>query len=219
MLSELPFEERANIRKYDDSYTVYKNDSSFLEKEVKRLREINRQRKRTASMPAEISAKFPVSRKVVVLQPKKKVTRDPRFDSLSGDYHEDLFKKSYQFLYDLQEDEMATLRAQIAKEKNLEQKEKLQRGLGIMEDRKRAEKIKERRRNIIKEHRKEEMAKVAMGKTPYYLKKSDVKDIELKARFKELQDKGQLDNYLKKKRKRIESKEKKKLPFGNPRNS
>lgn len=53
--------------------------------------------------------------------------RDPRFDNLSGKYNEDLFKKSYKFLAEMEENEMNMIQDKIKKTKNSLEKEKLTR--------------------------------------------------------------------------------------------
>jgi len=218
ILYELPFEDRSQIQKYDNSYDQIKNASLLFKDETKRLSKLQKERKRTASMPPELSAKLPVSRKRVVVPVTKKIIRDPRFDSLSGTFNEDLFKKTYGFLHELRGEEKEILRKQITTEKDPDMKQKLERGLEIMEQRERAEKRKEQRQKIIKEFRNEEMIKVAEGKTPFHLKQSSIRNMELKHKYVELQQQGKLDSYLKRKRKKLGNKERRKMPAIRTRN-
>ena len=52
----------------------------------------------------EISSKRP--KNVSSSQPKAAVSRDPRFDDLSGQYDEQVFKRSYKFIDRLKAKEM-----------------------------------------------------------------------------------------------------------------
>ena len=55
-----------------------------------------------------------------------KQRRDPRFDSLSGKFNEDLFEKSYSFLNEYKKSEIEQIKNQINKEKDPDEKSKLQ---------------------------------------------------------------------------------------------
>lgn len=57
-----------------------------------------------------------------------------------------------------------------------------------------------------------EKTAVLAGKTPFYLKASDRKRIELEAKFEELQAKGGLDKFMEKRRKKNASKDHRYVP-------
>jgi len=100
---DVPFEERVQILKIDTSSFQKSND--FVE-EVNRLKTLNKNKtKRKNSEPPELSAKLQVSRKRNVIHTQPKVRRDPRFDSLSGEFHETEFRKVYNFLDEIKEKE------------------------------------------------------------------------------------------------------------------
>jgi len=81
---DVPFEERVQILKIDTSSFQKSND--FVE-EVNRLKTLNKNKtKRKNSEPPELSAKLQVSRKRNVIHTQPQVRRDPRFDSLSGEF-------------------------------------------------------------------------------------------------------------------------------------
>jgi len=107
---------------------------------------------------------------------------------------------------------MKELRGAIKKEKDEEQKEKLKRALGAMENRKKARERKEREEAVVERHRKEEKELVRQGKQPYYLKKKEVEKRVLVDTFGELKGK-KLDRVIERRRKKVEGKEKKKMPF------
>lgn len=75
--------------------------------------------KRDKHAPQEISSKKPIHRKRVVenqrkVRGKKKfliiITIDPRFDNLSGKFNYDLFRKSYKFIENKQDEEIKEMR-------------------------------------------------------------------------------------------------------------
>ncbi|XP_046557875.1 ribosomal RNA processing protein 36 homolog [Haliotis rubra] len=162
--------------------------------------------------PAEASSKKPVSIYREVISVKKKVTRDPRFDDLSGKYNEAIFKSSYAFLDDVKQREKEKLAKQLKKTKNDQKKKELQYLINRMEQQASADKQKQKRKELEKDWKKKELGRVVEGKNPYFLKKGDLRKLELAERFKELKKTGKLDKYMGKKRKKNASKEKKKLP-------
>lgn len=172
-------------------------------------RDFNRSSKHA---PTEISSKKAVSRRREVIPVKKRDVRDPRFERLTGDLDEERVKAAYSFLDDYRQDEMSKLKEEIKKTKDEEQKEKLKRGLLSMESRMKAEMRKKKEKEVLDRHRKEEKEKVRMGKQPFYLKKSEQKKQVLMDQFKDLKGK-QLDRVIERRRKKVEGKEKKNMPF------
>jgi hypothetical protein len=119
-----------------------------------------------------MSSKRAVTRKREVVEVKKPVFRDPRFDNVAGPKpDENTLKNRYSFLNDYKESEMAELRAAIKKTKNEDEKEKLKRKLLSMESQKKARERKEKEQQIMQEHKKKEKELVKQGKQPFYLKK------------------------------------------------
>jgi len=212
-LREVPFEDLALLRKID-AFDNYRNKikSEFVDEKNERKRrqkekekgtkDDGNSRKRSKSAPTEMSAKIPVSRKKIVVPIKKRIARDPRFDTLSGKFNPDLFKKAYSFLDELKEKEIQELKQKIIEEKDPVMKEKLQRGLQILEQRRLQEKRKELHQQIKSQHRKKERELVAKGKNPFFLKRSQVKEYEMVQKYKEMKASGKLDKYLSKKRRR-----------------
>ncbi|KAK4166667.1 hypothetical protein QBC43DRAFT_313099 [Cladorrhinum sp. PSN259] len=171
--------------------------------------------------PTELSSKRQVSRKRDFLSEgtlPKKEARDPRFMPLPARSGSDprideiKFRKAYAFLDEYRESEMNELRATIKKTKDPRQKEQLQKALLSMESKKKAQERKDKERKVIEEHRKHEKELVKQGKTPYYLKKQDVKKKVLEETFKGMK-KGQVDKAIERRRKKVAGREKKNLPF------
>lgn len=172
-------------------------------------RDFNRSSKHA---PTEISSKKAVSRKREVVPVTKREHRDPRFEAIAGQVDESKIRKAYSFLDDYREDEMKELKEAIKKAKDDDSKEKLKRALSSMESRKKAQLRKDKEEEILDRHRKEEKELVKQGKKPFYLKKSEQKQRVLLDQYGNLKGK-QLDRVIERRRKKVEGKEKKKMPF------
>jgi ribosomal RNA-processing protein 36 len=81
-----------------------------------------------------------------------------------------------------------------------------------MESRKKAQLRKDKEKEVLDRHRKEEKELVKQGKKPFYLKKSEQKKRVLLDQYGSLKGK-QLDRVIERRRKKVEGKEKKKMPF------
>lgn len=168
--------------------------------------------------PVEVTSKKPVSRKRDFIEVPKVQARDPRFDTLGTSFgqaapvDEGKLRRAYSFLDDYQEDEMKQLREAIKKTKDTGEKEKLTRALMSMESKKKARVRKDKERELLEEHRKQEKELVKQGKTPFYLKKSEQKKRLLVDQFAHMK-KGQVDKAIERKRKKVAGKEKKSLPW------
>lgn len=211
---EMPFSELREVEKFDTSkHRTPAEQAAFVKEEQERLAKKLKQYKRTKSMPAELSSKIPVSWKRSDIMPvKKQIARDPRFDSLSGRFNSDMFKKSYSFLEQLKTTEMEMLQNEIKSVQDVKERGKLERALEIMVQRQKAEQRKAKQQEIAREWRKGEIERVKHGKNPYFLKKSKIKEIELKQKYDELQSSGRLNTFLKKKRKKTASKNRRSIP-------
>ncbi|XP_071161576.1 ribosomal RNA processing protein 36 homolog [Mytilus edulis] len=163
--------------------------------------------------PMEMSSKRPVRLSKESDPAKKKMTRDPRFDDLSGEYNESYFKSNYSFLYDIKSREKEKIKKTMKKEKDPEKKVELKMLYNRMDQQEQSEKQKDKRKTLEKEWKKKEQSQVKEGKKPFFLKKTDLRKLELAEKYKELQKSGKLENYLSKKRKKTAQKEKKKLPL------
>ncbi|KAJ3203728.1 rRNA biogenesis protein rrp36, partial [Clydaea vesicula] len=157
--------------------------------------------------PTEVTSKRQVKRFRNVVDVKKKVVRDPRFDPSTGKFNPDLFNRSYGFVNDLEAKELAKLKEEVKKKKlkGLDVEE-LQKAIQKLES-KRISKEKSEALNSIKRNwKKSETELVKKGKNPYYLKKGEVKKLELVEQFKSMKDKD-MDKFLQKRRQRNAAKE------------
>lgn len=122
--------------------------------------------------PAVQSSKRAVSRKRNVVDVKKPVFRDPRFDNASGPQPDEfVVKKRYDFLNDYRKSEIAELRQTIKKTKNPVEQEQLKKKLLSMESQQKARENKEKLQEVTREHKKKEKELVKEGKQPFFLKK------------------------------------------------
>lgn len=122
--------------------------------------------------PMVQSSKRMVSRKRKVVDVKKPVFRDPRFDNMGGAAPDDnTLGHRYSFLNDYRASEIAELRRTIKKSKNEGEKERLKKQLLSMESQQKARENKDKQQEVIREHKKEEKELVKQGKQPFFLKK------------------------------------------------
>ncbi|RUS32087.1 hypothetical protein BC938DRAFT_476321 [Jimgerdemannia flammicorona] len=204
-------------------------------KDVQRLPKDRKEMKRSSkNKPVEQTSKRPVGRFREVVGAVGLKRRDPRFDQLSGKLNQDLFEKSYSFLDGYKSSELSMLREQIRKEKNAEEKTKLQELLTRMvgyytslfwgkamdcttlrnwQSRDSTLKIQKHKLELKRERKKVEMEFVKKGKKPFFLKKSDEKKLELIQKFESLKGTKNFDKILEKKRKRNAAKEHRHVPY------
>ncbi|KNC75217.1 hypothetical protein SARC_12252 [Sphaeroforma arctica JP610] len=176
--------------------------------------ELNSSTKRTSkNAPREMSSKTTVTRLRKVVEVKNTKSRDPRFDDLSGAYNSDLWQKAYGFLDEYRAEELKELQAQFKKEKDAAKREEIQLTISKIkqsDELKRREKAKQ---ELKAKFRKAEEAAVAKGKNPFYLKKTEQKKLEMVAKFNQLKEKGELDRYLEKRKKKNTSKDHRYVPY------
>lgn len=200
---------KKRVAKNKDGDTWENNEALERKAGRKDHRDFNRSSKHA---PTEISSKKAVSRKREVVPIVKRAYRDPRFEAVGGPIDETKVSKAYAFLDDYREDEMKELRNAIKNTKDEDAKEKLKRALLSMESKKKAQLRKNKEQEILDRHRKEEKELVKQGKQPFYLKKAEQKKRVLLDTFGDLKGK-QLDRVIERRRKKVEGKEKKKMPY------
>jgi ribosomal RNA-processing protein 36 len=162
--------------------------------------------------PAVQSSKRMVSRKRKVVDVKKPVFRDPRFDNVSGPApDEHVVGKRYSFLNDYRSSEIADLRSTIKKTKSQDEKERLKKRLLSMESQQKARENKEQLQEVARAHKQKEKELVKEGKQPFFLKKSEQKKIALVDRFQNMKSK-QREHVIERRRKKVTAKERKNMP-------
>ncbi|KDN49974.1 hypothetical protein RSAG8_01310, partial [Rhizoctonia solani AG-8 WAC10335] len=185
---------------------------------AKRKKDISKRSSKHA--PTEVTSKRPVSRHRVAVDVPVMATRDPRFAPLSGQLSQPEYSRAYSFISDLQKNEAETLRASLAKARKQrapwETIESLERALGRAESGVEKAKRDEREREALEKARKEEKEKQKAGKGAWFMKKSEKRELLLKAKFDDLAASGGQNAARKaidKRKKKITQKEKKARPF------
>ncbi|CAG5119816.1 unnamed protein product [Candidula unifasciata] len=168
----------------------------------------NNFKRENKNRPSELSARRPVPKNTVC--PKTKVTRDPRFDDLSGEFDEKIFNHTYSFLSDVKKKEKLKLEKIIKKTTDKQKKSELKQLHNRMEQQELAAKRKEKQQQLEKEWKQKEREQVMAGKKPFFLKKAQKRAL-LDAEYqKELTESGKMQKYLTRKSKKIAAKEKRK---------
>ncbi|RJE22253.1 hypothetical protein PHISCL_05391 [Aspergillus sclerotialis] len=168
--------------------------------------------------PTVQSSKRAVSRKRTVIEPPAvPKARDPRFDatvlSNSSRAHPNA-GNAYSFLDEYRKSELKELKEKLAKTKDPEQKEALKRAVRSAGDRLRSIENKKREQEVMAEHKRKEKQLIREGKksTPYYLKKSDLKNQALVKKYEGMGSRERA-KALERRRKKIASKERKDMPM------
>ncbi|EMC96184.1 hypothetical protein BAUCODRAFT_53966, partial [Baudoinia panamericana UAMH 10762] len=163
--------------------------------------------------PTAQTSRRQVTRKRTVIDVPKRVIRDPRFDAIhdSALPTNDNISKAYSFLHDYERGEIAELQTALKRTKDPSDRETLKRKINSMENRLKTQATKEREQEVLRKHRKEERERVQQGKTPYYLKKKEVKERALVERFKGMKGKER-EKVMERRRVKEGQKEKKRMP-------
>uniref|UniRef100_A0A452RLQ1 rRNA biogenesis protein RRP36 n=1 Tax=Ursus americanus TaxID=9643 RepID=A0A452RLQ1_URSAM len=163
--------------------------------------------------PLEMSAKVrvPFLRQVVPIS--KKVARDPRFDDLSGEYNPEVFDKTYEFLNDIRAKEKELVKRQLKKHRSGPEHEKLQQLLQRMEQQEMAQQERKRQQELRLALKQEQRARAQQGHRPYFLKRSEQRQLVLAEKFKELKRSKKLESFLSRKRRRNAGKDRRHLPL------
>ncbi|EDM18837.1 rCG43434, isoform CRA_a [Rattus norvegicus] len=163
--------------------------------------------------PLEMSAKVPVPFLRQVVPISKKVARDPRFDDLSGEYNPEVFDKTYQFLNDIRAKEKQLVKRQLKKHRSGEKHEKLQQLLQRMEQQEMAQQERKQQQELRLALKQERRALAQQGHRPYFLKKSEQRQLALAEKFKDLKRSKKLESFLSRKRRRNAGKDRRHLPL------
>ncbi|KAM3930720.1 ribosomal RNA processing protein 36 homolog [Leptodactylus fuscus] len=205
--SSMSFEEMISLQKKVGTKAFYKKAQSSQKAKVS-----GDSVKQDKSRPVEISSKKPVPFLRKVVPAKKKMHRDPRFDDLSGEFKPEVFDKTYKFLDKIKMKEKAVLEKKFRKSRDPAMKDQLKQLLHRMDQQEESAKQKQRLREKQAEFKKQQRERAQQGKKPFYLKKGDVRKLELADKYQELKKKGKVENFLSKKRKRNSVKDRRRLP-------
>ncbi|CAK9838068.1 rRNA processing protein Rrp36 [Schizosaccharomyces pombe] len=215
-LAEIPFDTLLNAQRdlLKEQQKTKDNDRKNMKHTEKVDQKIFGERKKHA--PQELSSKKPVSRFREVISEPKKFTRDPRFDSLSGNLSKDKVKKNYGFLNEYRVSEIQQLRDELKICKDQERAESIRQTLKSLLSKMERHLEEERAERVMHEFRAQEKERVKEGKKPFYLKRNEQKKLIQMDKYKSMEGTKALDKYIEKKRRRRAQKEKKHLPRARP---
>ncbi|KAK1149890.1 rRNA biogenesis protein rrp36 [Aspergillus melleus] len=183
------------------------------------LKDIEKASRSSKHAPMIQSSKKAVSRKRTIVEPPSvPKSRDPRFDptimNRGGPSNTEAAEKAYGFLDEYRANELKALKEQLAKTKNVNEKEELKRTIRSTSDRLRAMENKKREREVMADHKKREKQLISEGKksNPYYMKKSDLKKQVMLKKYESMNSKDRA-KALERRRKKMTSKERKEMPM------
>ncbi|KAG1708468.1 Ribosomal RNA processing protein 36 [Nymphon striatum] len=195
---------------YDDDDDDEYNETVHKQKTRKNINDQNFQRL-NKNRPREITSKVKVSNRKDIINVKKNIQRDPRFDDISGEFNPSIFEKTYSFIDDIKVSEEKVLRKKFNSEKNDEKKEEIKKLINRMENQRREKDKVKKQKETIGKIKREEVKQVKEGKKPFYMKKGVQKQVTLVEKFRELKKTGKLKKYIEKKRKKNAKLDRRKL--------
>ncbi|XP_065858187.1 uncharacterized protein [Euphorbia lathyris] len=164
--------------------------------------------------PMEVTCKKPVSRFREVVQGPKKVVRDPRFESLSGELDVDGFRKRYDFLFKNNlPAEKEALKQQLKKSKDQKAIDQLKQRISWIDRQLKYKSSKQGDGAILTEHVRKEREAAKQGKQPFYLKKSEIRKQRLVKEYNKLKGSGKLESFIEKRRRKNASKDHRYVPY------
>ncbi|PSK33895.1 hypothetical protein C7M61_005087 [Candidozyma pseudohaemuli] len=207
----------------DDDSEDLSSDSDSEEETSQKGKKKHQHKKKNKHAPSESSSKKPVSRirEIPGLKLKKDTTlyTDVRFDAAYGKANWDRVRNDYAFLDDYRKNEIKQMQSILNDKKErskLSQREVEDLKFKIQSLQSRLDTLKNRDlgNKIIKDHKKDQMAKMRKGEqvNPYFLKKSEQRKMLQKAKFDNLKA-SQREKVMERKRKRRLGKEFKAMEF------
>lgn len=204
-LSQMSFEDLQKLKEKLGT-KVYK-ETLFGPRKTKRA-DFKRENK---NRPREMSAKKPVTRFKEVMQVKKKIVRDPRFDSLCGTFDQKQFRKSYGFLSDMKKNDLKELKKQLGEAKDPKMINKLKYLVQRLENQLREERRRHQQEEKKYQEKKEMVEAIKRGKKPSFKKKSEKKVLDLVSQYEQLKKSGKLKKHIERLRKKNKHKDRQKL--------
>lgn len=204
-LSHMSFEDLQKLK--EELGTRMYNEAVFGTRKTKKL-DFKRANK---NRPREMSSKKPTSRLREIIQAKKTIPRDPRFDSLCGTFNEKIFKHNYSFLSDVKQNDLKKLKAELEKTEDPKRTRKIKYLIQRLENQLREEarlKVKQERRT---EEKRNIVESIKRGEKPAFKKKSERKISDLVSQYEELKNSGKLKKHIQRLRKKNLRKDREKL--------
>ncbi|KOX77066.1 Ribosomal RNA processing protein 36 like protein [Melipona quadrifasciata] len=196
-LSQMSFEDLQKLHQKLGS-KVYK-EALFGPRKVNKKAEFKRENK---NRPREMSAKKPVSRFREVVQVKKHIPRDPRFDSLCGTFDKKEFRKAYGFINEIKENDLKELKKQLDETDDPKRIKKIKYLIQRLENQLHEEKRRKLKEKEEYEEKKEIVRAIKQGQKPVFKKKSEKRILSLVSQYEELKESGKLKKHIQRLRKK-----------------
>ncbi|XP_071868839.1 ribosomal RNA processing protein 36 homolog [Bombus fervidus] len=200
-LSQMSFEDLQKLKE-KLGCKIYK-EALFGPRKVYKKTEFKRENK---NRPREISSKKPVPRFRKLVQVKKFIPRDPRFDSLCGTYDPKRFKRNYSFINEIKENDIKELKKELTKSKDPKKIKKIKYLIQRLENQLREEKRRNLEEQKVYEEKKEIVEAIRRGEKPVFKKKSEKRILNLISQYEELKNSGKLKKHIQRLRKKNQQK-------------
>ncbi|XP_031848706.1 ribosomal RNA processing protein 36 homolog [Nomia melanderi] len=204
-LSEMSFEDLQKLK--EKLGTKVYNEAVFGPKRLRKV-EFKRENK---NRPREMSSKKPVPRFREVVQLKKHIPRDPRFDSLCGTFNPKIFKKAYGFLSDVKKDDIKKLRNELQETDDPKMIKKIKYLIQRLENQLREEHRSNQKEQKVYQEKKEVAEAIKRGEKPNFKRKSERKVLDLVSQYEELKNSGKLKKHIQRLRKKNLRRDREKL--------
>ncbi|MPC14753.1 ribosomal RNA processing protein 36 homolog [Portunus trituberculatus] len=164
--------------------------------------------------PAEVPMVRHAVPRLATLQPgqnmKRKITRDPRFDDLSGNLNLRAWQENYGFLKEMRKKEKDILKKEWKEEVDPEKRKRMKSIVQRMENQEREQARKEREKEVKRQQQQEQRDALRQGRKPKFLPNKERKLLVKAAHFEDLKKGNKVEKYLERKEKRLNAKEMKK---------
>lgn len=201
--------KRDRIQKKGDADRGEDNDSRRKRTDRKRPRELSA----AGGRPNQLLPCIASALNSGELKGHRRYSRDPRFDSMAGEFSESGYRAAYGFIDNMRRAEIADLKEKVGNARLPEEKEALRQELNSVSQKLKLSERAEALQKARSEQRKKELEAVKMGKKPFYPKRSDQKRLERVELFKELESAGRLEKYMTKRRQKRASKDRRMIPL------
>ena len=128
-------------------------------------------KRRNKDGPLEETAKKQVSQFRKIMPVKKKIIRDPRFDSLCGTFNKKAFENSYSFLTEVKQNDLKSLQKELESEEDPKRIKKIKYLIQRLENQLREERRKQEKEEKQKEEKEEIVNAIKSGEKPNFKKK------------------------------------------------
>ncbi|XP_053984362.1 ribosomal RNA processing protein 36 homolog [Hylaeus volcanicus] len=204
-LSQMSFEDLQKLK--EKLGTKVYNEALFGSRKVRKV-DFKRENK---NRPREMSAKKPVSRFREIVQIKKNIPRDPRFDGLCGTFDQKEFKKAYGFLTDVKKNDLQKLKKQLTETEDPKVIKKIKYLIQRLENQLREEQRRDHQEEKKNQDKTEIVEAIKRGEKPVFKKKTERKVLDLVSQYEELKTSGKLKKHIQRLRKKNLHKDRQKL--------